>query len=211
MKIFDLTHPVETGMPVFPGTESPEIVTACTVAEHGFLEKKITMYSHTGTHIDGPAHMLAGGMTLDQFPIEKFIGRACIYRHMGPATRITIDHLQGLTSQLHVADFLLIGTGWDRYWGQAEYFAEFPVLDAATAKWLLQFNLKGIGLDVISADAMDSQNFPVHLTLLGNNLVIVENLTNITLLPHTNCTFQCFPLNLKNADGSPVRAVAMVE
>ncbi|SHO48971.1 cyclase family protein [Desulfopila aestuarii] len=211
MKIFDLTHPIQSGMPVFPGTESPEILTACTVEEHGFLEKKINMYSHTGTHIDAPAHMLADGFTLDQFSVEKFIGRACIYRHTTRSTRIAIEHLQDLTDQLHAADFLLIGTGWDRYWGQPEYFADFPVLDSATAKWLLQFQLKGIGLDVISADAMDSQEFPVHFTLLGHGLVIIENLTNITMLPDGICSFQCFPLKLRDADGSPVRAVVIVE
>jgi len=211
MKIVDLTHAVETGMPVFPGTEPPEIVTACTVEQHGFLEKKITMYSHTGTHIDAPAHMLADGHTLDRFSIEKFIGRACIYRHTAQTTKITIEHLQDVAEQLHSADFLLIGTGWDRYWGQSEYFADFPVLDPATAKWLLQFQLKGIGLDVISADTIDSVEFPIHFTLLGHDLVIVENLSNIITLPDGICTFQCFPLNLKNADGSPVRAVVMVE
>ena len=211
MKIIDLTHPIEPGMPVFPGTEPPEILTACTVEEHGFLEKKITMYSHTGTHIDAPAHMLENGPTLDQFPGETFIGKACIYRHTSRTQRISVDHLRDFVVQLQTADYLLIGTGWDRYWGQREYFHEFPVLTEETAKWLLNFQLKGIGLDVISADSIDSKDYSVHRVLLSHNMVIVENLTNIMLLPDSGCTFQCFPLNLKNADGSPVRAVAIIE
>lgn len=211
MTIIDLTHPISAGMPVFPGTEPPEIVTACTVEEHGFLEKKITLFSHTGTHIDAPAHMLADGATLDQYPVEKFSGRACIYRHVAKEDRINVDHLEKLTTQLCSADFLLICTGWDRYWGQEEYFGRFPVLDHSAAAWLLQFNLKGVGLDVISADAMDSQDFLNHQTLLGKDLVIVENLKGISLIPDDICIFQCLPLYLQNADGSPVRAIAILD
>jgi len=211
MKTFDLTHPITAGMPVFPGTEPPRITTACTVEEHGFLEKKISMYSHTGTHIDAPAHLLSGASTLDMFSVEKYFGTALIYRHAIPEKRIAVDHLLPLTDRLWFADFLLIATGWDRYWEQEQYFADFPVLDQAAAHWLVQFPLKGIGLDVISADTVDSHELVIHHTLLGAGLVIIENLTGLTSIPGDCCTFYCFPLYLPEADGSPVRAVATVE
>lgn len=183
----------------------------CTMEEHGFLERKIMMYSHTGTHIDAPAHLLPGGRTLDQFPVESFMGRACVYHHRSLAENITIRHLTQLTEQLHASDFLLIATGWDRHWGEHEYFGAFPVLEADAAVWLTQFRLKGIGLDVISADAIDSQDFPVHHIVLGKNMVIVENLKNLTAITGNSCFFSCLPLNLPEADGSPVRAVAILE
>lgn len=208
MRIHDLTHPISQVMPVFPGTEPPEIHTVCTVAEHGFLERKIALYSHTGTHIDAPAHMVADGSTLDAFPIEKFIGKACIYRHSVDGRYITPGHLQHLAAQLASADFLLIATGWDQYWGREEYFGDFPVLATESARWLLQFPLNGVGFDVISADAMTSRDFLNHQILLGHDLVLVENLTGLMALPSTTCTFQCLPLYFQNGDGSPVRAVA---
>lgn len=210
MKILDLTHRITPEMPVFPGTEPPLLEISCTIEEHGFKEKKISMYSHTGTHIDAPAHMIAGGCTLDDFPVEKFLGRACVYQHGAVDKNITLQHLSPLTKWLISSDFLLIATGWDRFWGEGEYFGDFPVLEAAAARWLLQFDLKGIGVDTISADAMDSTDFQVHRILLGNNMVIVENLKNLTAITGNTCDFSCLPLNFHDADGSPVRAVAAV-
>lgn len=210
MQILDLTHKISPKMPVFPGTEPPVLAISCSLEEHGFLERKISMYSHTGTHIDAPAHMLAGGSTLDGFSVEKFLGRACVYQHGSVDRNITVRHLSPLTGLLSSADFLLIATGWDRFWGENEYFGDFPVLEAATARWLGQFGLKGIGVDVISADAMASTDFQVHRILLGNNMVIVENLKNLTKIPGNSCNFSCLPLHFQDADGSPVRAVAMI-
>lgn len=210
MRILDLTHRITPGMPVFPGTEPPVLEISCTIEEHGFKEKKISLYSHTGTHMDAPAHMIAGGYTLDDFPVEKFLGKACIYRHGSVEKSITPHHLSPLTELLISSDFFLIATGWDRFWGENEYFGDFPVLDAAAARWLLQFDLKGIGLDMISADAIDSNDFQIHRILLGNNMVIVENLKNLTAITGNTCTFSCLPLNLHDADGSPVRAVALI-
>lgn len=212
MQIFDLTHPITSSMQVFPGTERPDIITACTVEKHGFREKKITMFSHTGTHLDAPAHMLANGATLDSYPVEKFSGRACIYRH--PFTRgtsITVEHLQELQALMHNVDFLLISTGWDMYWGLPEYIGDFPVLEPSAARWLMQLSLKGVGLDVISADVMESNDYPIHHILFAHDCIIIENLTGIARIPGDRCIFQCFPLYLPDADGSPARVVAMVD
>lgn len=68
-ELIDLTHPIASNMPVYPGTEPPVLITGCTIDESGFLEKKITLYSHTGTHVDAPAHLIKGAKTLDRLPI----------------------------------------------------------------------------------------------------------------------------------------------
>ena len=78
MKIIDLSHPISPGMPVYPGTEPPVFVTGASIAKAGFLEKKITLFSHTGTHVDAPAHLIEGASTLDQLPVEQFIGKALV-------------------------------------------------------------------------------------------------------------------------------------
>lgn len=76
MIIVDLSHTVSPNMPVYPGTEQPIFITGCSIEESGFLEKKITMYSHTGTHIDAPAHFIKDANTLNSLPIEHFYGSA---------------------------------------------------------------------------------------------------------------------------------------
>jgi len=76
MKIIDLTHSISPNMPVYPGTEPPVFITGCSIDDISFLEKKITLYSHTGTHMDAPAHLIKGSKTLDLLPIEHFYGKA---------------------------------------------------------------------------------------------------------------------------------------
>jgi kynurenine formamidase len=103
----------------------------------------------------------------------------------------------------------LIYTGWSRYWGTDKYFSDYPVLSPESTEWLSRFKLKGIGLDVISADGADSQDFPIHKAFLKNDTVIIENLKNLDLVPIDQFLFSCLPLKLEDADGSPVRAVAL--
>ncbi len=78
MQIVDLTHMIDEKMPIFPGTEPPKIIQKNTINKDGFAEKILTISTHTGTHIDAPAHMIDGGNSLSDFPIEKFIGRGVV-------------------------------------------------------------------------------------------------------------------------------------
>lgn len=211
MHLIDLTHPIAPGMTVYPGTEPPIIEEICTIAAHGFREKRLDFYSHTGTHIDAPAHMLATGKTLDMLALSTYFGTACLYSHRGTAN-ITREHLASLADLLARVDFLLIATGWHTYWATPAYFTDFPTLTEEAAQWLMNFHLKGVGVDTISVDPVDSQSFPIHTALLTNELIIIENLTNLASLPATDTfSFSCLPLHIVDADGSPVRAVALID
>lgn len=212
MTIIDLSHSIAETMPVYPGTEQPVIRTGCSISKDGFLEKKISMFSHTGTHMDAPAHLLEEGATLDCFAVEHFFGKAFILRcgdNQGP--EIELHQLLAHEKSLAQADFLLLQTDWSRYWGEVAYFSDYPVLSKQAAEFLGNLPLKGIGVDTISVDAIDSVLFPVHMTLLKRNIVIIENLTNLQAIPGDFCTFACLPLKFVEADGSPVRAVAVLE
>ena len=78
MKVYDLTHTIKNDMPVYPGTEQPRLTTACTIEEAGYRETLLHMFSHTGTHMDAPAHMLPEGTILDSYDAEKFTGTALV-------------------------------------------------------------------------------------------------------------------------------------
>ncbi len=211
MEFIDLTHSIVETMPVYPGTEPPDIVEANSIDQHGFREKKISFYSHTGTHVDAPAHVFKGGRTLDDFPIDSFQGKAAVYTHKSDAKTIEVNHLRTIDTELKAADFLLIATGWDRYWGEDKYFRNFPVLSLEAVHWLEQFKLKGVGLDVISADPVDAAELVVHFALLQQNILIFENLKNLIRIPATLCNFTGLPLSIAAGDGSPIRAFAAVE
>lgn len=211
MTIIDLTHYLHAGMPVYPGSESPVLAESSTIAHDGFREKKLTFYSHTGTHMDAPAHIIAGAPTLDQLPVETFYGSAFIFDCYG--TEKTIVDLQDLlphAGEISEHDFLILFTGWSQHWGDPQYFSGYPVLSESAARWLADSGLKGIGMDTISADPMDAAALTIHTILLSAGMVIVENLANLAALPKASFMLACFPLKIKDADGSPVRVVAMV-
>jgi kynurenine formamidase len=193
---------------------APSLKVLNTVEKSGFAELKITMVLHTGTHIDAPCHMLKNGKSLDQFPIDKFIGKAIVIpcHHK---TEIDLMYLQTFEGRISQADFILFYTGWQDKWNSKEYFNDCPTLTREAAEWLTKFKLKGIGIDAFSLDKVSSaervtpENFPNHHILLEQEIILIENLTNLDKLPESGFIFQCFPLNLENADGSPVRAIAI--
>ena len=212
MNFIDLTHVVQPGMTVFPGTEAPVFEVGSSIEADGFEEKKITMFSHTGTHMDAPAHIIAGARRLDEFPIGKFSGKACVVDvNRNDAGKIDLEVLKNRAEVILESEFVILRSGWSQLWESDEYFRNFPVLSSEAAQWLVEANVNGVGLDMISVDEVDSTDFAVHNILLGADLVIIENLTNLELLPDSVFSFYCFPLRIEQADGSPVRAVAAVE
>lgn len=213
-KLIDMTHRIRPDMPVYPGTESPTFSSACTIERDGFEEKKITMYSHTGTHMDAPAHIIKEAMTLDRFPVNHFMGKGFLVPVNGSGKdnrKIDINDIRPFQKSIEKSNFVLFYTGWSKFWNSDDYFDNYPVLSCDAAEWLSQFELKGVGVDAISFDETTTSTFPVHKTFLSHNIVIIENLTNLNQLENTpEFIFTCFPLNVYDADGGPVRAVALV-
>jgi len=198
-------------MPVYPGTEPPTFFRACTLKKNGFRETKISLYSHIGTHVDAPAHILPGANTLDQLEVDRYLGGGCRL-DLTSATRGTIgvDEIKPYEKLIRAADFVLLHTGWSALWHKDGYFEGYPVLSREAARWISRFRLKGVGVDMISVDRKGSTDFPVHRIFLAQSILIIENLTSLQALPDTGFYFSCLPLKFENSDGSPVRAVALV-
>jgi arylformamidase len=207
--VVDLSHLVTAGMPVYPGTAPPTFREATTVERDGFAEKEISLYSHTGTHVDAPAHMLVGAPTLDRFDAGYFVGRAYV---VDVAGRQSVERSVVEPHEAAIAgcDFILLHTGWSRYWGEPGYFRGFPVLTVNATRWLAQAGLRGVGVDAISVDPVDATSFDNHLELFRAGLITVENLTGLDALIGRTFLFSCLPLKLDAADGAPVRAVAIL-
>ena len=214
MKIIDLTHTMSRNMPVYPGTETPKFDPANTYEKDGFKETRLSMFSHTGTHMDPPAHLFPGRTTLDAFDASQFVGSACVIdcTDLSSGGRITMEHINRNRANADAAEFLLFFTGWDRYWGKSEYFGEYPYIDDEVADYIAKHQKKGVGLDVIGLDPIADENLTLHKKLLRENeIVIIENLTNLAALGGGLFTFCALPLKYENADGSPIRAIALKE
>lgn len=211
MPIVDLSYPIFTGMPEYPGTEPLSIVTAARHDDAGFEERRIIMSAHTGTHMDAPVHVIPGGKSLDHFPIDHFMGPGvAVDLTAVTSSRIRIADLEPYQDRLMTSAFVLLHTGWDRYWGRPDYFTRFPVLDPEAAQWLCGFAPKGMGVDAPSFDHDNSTKYPIHNLFLSRGIVLIENLTNLKRLQRVPFTLSCLPLPIQQADGSPVRAIAIV-
>lgn len=211
MSLIDLTHEIHENIPVYPGTEPPCLVRANSIEVDGFAEMRLSLHSHTGTHLDAPCHILPGAASLDQLPVDRFFGPGVRVDLRGLAgSVIAVEHLEPWRCRIEQAEFVLLHTGWDAWWGGENYFEGFPALSAEAGQWLAGFALKGVGIDAISIDPMDSPDLPAHRTLLGKNILIVENLTHLEKLETGVFHFACFALKIRGGDGSPVRAVALV-
>ena len=117
-------------MPVFPGTEPPVFLKANTFEKDNFREMKITMYSHTGTHMDAPAHMLREGAFLDDLEIGHFIGKATVLDFEDEKQHlIDLDRLKPFEDRIRRADFLILKTGWSKYWGEGQVFRGFSIYE----------------------------------------------------------------------------------
>ena len=206
MRVIDLTHSIKEDMPVYPGTETPTLTPVSVYEKDGFRESLLRMTTHTGTHMDAPAHMLKDGATLEDIPVEQFFGRARVMdcRNFGPGSRIEASDLPPLED----IDFLLLATGWEEKWGSPAYFGPFPVLSRAAAEKLAGSGLKGVGVDAMSVDPMDSREYPVHRALLDAGMVILENLAGLGPLAGQAVELIALPMKYVGADGAPVRVVA---
>lgn len=214
MKVIDLTHTITENMPVFPGTEQPKLTTINTYDKSGFRETLLQITTHTGTHIDPPAHVYAGKTTLDDLPPESFIGKALVIdcRGLKTGSSITLEHITAYGNKAASTDFLLFNLGWDKYWGTETYLGHYPCLNDEAINFILEGSYKGIGFDVMGIDPINDENLTLHKKLFKNKLIVnIENLKNLDLCGSDLFWFSCFPLNIANSDGSPVRAVAWFE
>ena len=211
MKVYDLTHELKNGMPVYPGTSEPCFAPACTIEKDGFKETKMSMLSHTGTHIDAPAHLIEGGMELDKLDVSQFIGSAIVIdcRDIPENGAITMEHLTKYGDDINNVDFILFNTGWDEKWGKPEYYKGYPCIDHDVVNLIASGSYKGIGFDAISVDPVDEPDLPRHKKILARNDIInIENLRDLDKLPGGIIMFSCLPLKLHAADGCSARAIA---
>ena len=209
MTWFDLSVPLRTGMPVYPGDPEVRIASALTVEADGANVLSLGLGSHSGTHADAPLHVGDGWAALDELPLSLFGGVAEVVdvRDVARGGAITAAHLAGIAPAGSAGEpgkpgypgspekILLLHTGCAAAWGTEEYL-KHPWLEAAAAQLIVDRGYRAVGLDALSVDPTspgathgDQQGnqdggpagggFPAHDILAGNGCIIVENLTGL--------------------------------
>lgn len=207
--MYDLSYTIGPDTMAYPGTEKPNLKVMNTVENDGFQETLLNMFSHAGTHMDAPAHMLKGADYLDVLPVSRFCGKAYVMdcTAYGAGEEIPASALP----ELKGLDFLVLSSGWEKHWGTDEYFGRFPVLSPEAADIVAAAGLSGVGVDMMSVDPMDTTTFPVHMRFFKKGMVIIENLRGLEALRGKTVSLWALPLKYENADGAPVRVVASDE
>lgn len=209
-RIYDLTHILQEDTLLFPGTPPLQIKSRNTIQVNGFAETQITLTSHVGTHVDAPAHLIAGGRTLGDFSTERFWGSGFVVNCHDCQMEISQPFLAAQLAEKPPLDYVILATGQGRKWPTANYLENFPVLTTEAAGWLVEQKIKAVGIDAISFDPMDSEQLPVHRILLGAEILLLENLKIHPALLNCAVELVLAPLNYRQADGAPVRVFAKV-
>lgn len=207
----DLTQTIHEGMPVYEGTPKPRIDVLATIAQHGYRESHLFIASHMGTHVDAPFHILEGGKKLDEYEIDAFIGTAMVIDLRSfRGAQVPVVYIQEQLEEAERKDFVLLYTGCAHQFDGQDYMKDLPILSIEAAAFLAGWVKKGIGLDGVSVDDLDSKDFPIHQTFMKCNHLIMENLKPFDMLLGESFELYCMPLKYRNADGAPARVFAKV-
>ena len=219
VELLDLSVPIATGMPVYPGDPEVEAVPALTVAGSGVNVLRLHMGSQSGTHVDAPFHVDDALPRLDELPLSRFTGPVAAMDARGLPARASIGP-ELLPDGLAPGVVLLVATGWDGHWGTGAYQAH-PYLAPETAASIVAAGVRTVGIDALSVDrtpppGSDDFSLDAHRVLCGAGAVIAENLTGlgrVVAAQQAGCAIDVslFPIALTGADGAPVRAVARVD
>jgi arylformamidase len=216
--LIDVSHTVEDGMITYKGLPAPIICDYLSreasrrlYAEGTeFQIGKIEMVANTGTYLDSPFHRFADGKDLAALDLAALADLDCVVvRATGRSARaITPDALAGLSLR---GKAVLVHTGWDRHWRSDQYFEGHPFLTAETAQLLVDAGATLVGIDSYNIDDTADGRRPVHTTLLGAEIPIVEHLCGLQHLPDQGSRFFAVPVKVKGFGTFPVRAFAIID
>ena len=204
MKIIDLSHPIYDKMSTYPTDPDVSIIREKDISTDRSLLHRITMGTHTGTHLDAPAHIIPKGKTLDKFPLNTFLGRTMKVDHNSYISLEQVDEN---------IDGIIYETGWYKHFNEPDiyYGSHRPVISNNIVEMVKRMGINFFGCDLPSVDASGAKDKLVHNSLLGADIIVYESLTNLDHLPLLiSFDFYGFPLSLNGLDGSPVRAVGIL-
>ncbi len=214
-KLLDLSQTFYHNNPGYLHYGLTEINYETLKAKDGYTSERITLNTHTSTHVDAPYHHFPNGKTIAQTPIESYIGSAVVIDlfDIEAHTAIGVKHLEPYADKIKEGDIILLCTGWGykRNW-TTEYVDNWPYLGVDGAQWLHDRKVKGIAIDSLSIGGpRDGEGLEQHELLLGAEIWLAEELfLPKELLEYDRWDFMFLPLKLEGCGGAPGRAIAFI-
>jgi arylformamidase len=203
-RLIDITVPLKSGMPTFPGNPEFELQAVKRIAEGASSNvSRLVLGTHTGTHVDAPRHFFDNGITVEALALDLLIGRTRVIE-IPKRGGITRDDLAaaGLREDLRV----LLKTPNSALWNNEPFRPDFTYLDESAAAYLVDQGVKVIGVDYLSVEQFKKPGAPAHRALLSRNAIIIEGL-NLSDAAPGMYEMYCLPLPVSGGDGAPARVV----
>lgn len=202
-KIYDISIPLRAGMPVWPGDPGFKRTLFASFEKVGYNVSMIMMGSHTGTHVDAPAHFIEGGATVDTFSLDVLVGQVIVFE-LAAEKEIT-------RSDLEVLDFndntrVLFKTRNSSLWELSEFTPDFISFAPDAAQYLVDKGIKLVGIDYLSVGSFYEGGEYVHRIFLGNGVVVIESI-NLLDVPPGTYELMCLPLRIIGGEGAPARVL----
>jgi len=215
MKVIDLTLIVSNKIPTFPGSPQPNFIPWENIKEDGYNLELLFLSTHTGTHMDAPHHFLEKGAKIHEISLKKLVSEAVLIQSSKNSnesiTKTDIQKFEKKYEKIEGFSSVIFYTGWQKNLQKKYYFTKNPGLSVSAAKYLASKKISLVGIDSPSIDLGTDSKFSVHQIFAKKGILIVENLANLEKIKSSKFHLVVLPLKLKNATGSPVRAVAFVE
>ncbi len=212
MKPIDLTLTISSDLPSFPGSPKPQFIFWSKIKTEGYNLELLFFSSHTGTHIDAPFHFVENGLKIHQIHPNRLIRKAILIKLKKTSNQLITKKdlllFEKVNGQIPNESTIIFETGWQENLQQSFYFEKNPGLSISAAKYLITKKTNLVGIDSPSIDGGSESKFPIHHLFSKNNILIVENLTNLDKIDSNSFELIVLPLKLKDATGSPVRAIA---
>ena len=206
MKIYDVTVPIHPGMPIYEGDPGVDIKAWSALAKGDSANVSLLQLgAHTGTHVDAPAHFIEGERKVDALSMETLLGPARVVRVPDEITQIDSDFIAH--AHLEQTERVLFHTRNSTFWNEG-FRKDFTHLLPDAAEKLIEMGVKLVGTDYLSIEKFHSGDHRTHLTLLSNNVIIIEGL-NLSEVPAGEYELICLPLKIAAGagDGAPARVV----
>ena len=209
MKIYDVSVPISGKTPVYEGDPKVEIETANAISKGDAANvSKLCFGAHTATHVDAPNHFIEGTRKVDELPLEVLIGKVRVVEIDKSVTAIESSHVEN--ADLESVERVLFKTRNSEFWNDLEqvFQKDFTYIEPDAAQKLVDFGAKLVGIDYLSVEKFGSEDFQTHITLLKNQVIIIEGL-DLREVSAGDYELICLPLKVAEGtgDGAPARTV----
>ena len=218
-EIVDLSHELHGSVPSWTGSCGFVYEERATIEDDGVRALKYTMHAGIGTHLDSPSHFIRGGKHVGEIPLKQCIVPMVVLdftEQCDENLMIARSDLEG--KEIPKGSFVAFYTGWEKYWDDRDRYANydrdgirrFPGILGEAAEYLVECGVVGIGIDTLSPDGSNQDDFPAHHAILSSGGYIVENMKNLGKVPASGAYIVALPPKIKEGSEIILRPVALV-